>query len=64
MNLLDLSVSRFCNAVYAWCIRRVEDRDKFDYQLWLPLPGRMVREQDVEQERAEFASFMAAMKPG
>jgi hypothetical protein len=64
VNLLDLPIHRFCNAVYYWCIQRVEDRDKFDYQLNQPIPGRMVRESQVARERDQFASFMTAMKPG
>lgn len=60
---MDLPVDRFCNAIYAWVVPRVKDREQFDFQLTQPVPGR-VRPSDVERERAEFADFMGSMGAG
>ena len=62
VDLIRLPLDRFCNAVYAYSVEHVEDREEFDYRLTQPVPGR-VRDTDPEQELAEFAAFMAAMKP-
>lgn len=62
VDLMLLPLDRFCNAIYAWVVERVEDKERFDFELTQPVPGR-VRDTDVEQELDAFASFMGAMKP-
>jgi hypothetical protein len=61
-----LRPDRFCNYVYTWIMKRVEDREQFDTDLLAPLPGqkRKVRrpsEAELAQEGADFMSFMATM---
>lgn len=58
-SLLNLSPDRFCNAVYAWCVERVEDREQFDAQLTAPYAGRSAVTAD--DELAGFAAFTAAL---
>jgi len=53
-------MDRFCNAIYAWAMERVEDAERFDFELTKPVPGR-VRDTDVEEELDAFASFMGAV---
>lgn len=60
VDLTVLPIDRFCNAIYAWAVERVEDREKFDYDLYAPVPGR-VKATNVAQEKADFANFMGAV---
>jgi len=62
VELMHLPLDRFCNAIYAWAIQRVEDKERFDFELTRPVPGK-VRDTDVEQELDDFASFMGAVRP-
>jgi hypothetical protein len=58
---MALPVDRFLNAIYAWCLNRV-DQEKVDqwlHQLTLPIPGR-VEPVDVEAEMDDFAAFASA----
>lgn len=57
---MNLPIDRFCNAIYAWAMERVEDAERFDFELTKPVPGR-VRDTDVEEELDAFASFMGAV---
>ena len=61
MNLLALPIARFCDAVYAWCLQRTSDRDRFDMQLNMPIPGRAASERETQAELDGFASFMDTM---
>jgi len=63
VNLMDLRLDRFCNAVLYWCYQRVEDREQFHFQLEQPIPGR-VRQADVERELDDFSSFMSGFGGG
>ncbi|TFG40364.1 MAG: hypothetical protein E4H44_00215 [Candidatus Aminicenantes bacterium] len=60
-DLLSLHPARFCNAIYAWYVERVEDREKFDFALNKPIPGRPARESDVASEMQAFAQVAAMM---
>lgn len=42
--------------MYSWALERVEDRDKFDANMFAPIPGR-VTDADVEREMEAFAAF-------
>lgn len=59
---MGLRVDRFLNAVYVWCIRRIEpdDLDKWQWQLNEPIPGRAVTAAVVEEEMEAFAAFAGA----
>ena len=57
VNLLELRLDRFCNAIYWWTVQRVEDREQFDYQLHQPVPGRVTQE-DVDRELDDFSSLV------
>lgn len=63
VNLLDLRLDRFCNAILYWCYQRVEDRERLMFQLEQPIPGR-VRQADVERELEDFSSFMSGFGGG
>lgn len=58
VNLLILPLDRFCDAIYWWCVQRVEDRAKFDYELTKPAPGD-TSELAIQAEQDSFAAFMA-----
>jgi hypothetical protein len=61
---MELRPDRFCNAIYAWAAKRVENVDEFDRELLLPLPGRQQKapsQEVLEQEGAEFMAFMGTM---
>lgn len=60
---MTLRPDRFCNYVYAWAVERVENREEFDRELAMPLPGRSAKPSEavLEQEGQEFLSFMGAM---
>jgi hypothetical protein len=45
--------------VYAWCVARVEDREKFDAQLTADLDGKPAV--SAADELAGFAAFAAAL---
>lgn len=60
MSLRGLPPARLFNAIYAWAVERIEDREKFDYDLNAPIPGRRVSQATVEQERDAFAALAAA----
>lgn len=59
VDLTRLPLDRFCNAIYWWAVQRVEDRDKFDFQLEQSVGGR-VTPATVDRELDDFASFMGA----
>jgi hypothetical protein len=63
VDLEQLSLRRFLNAVHYWCLQRVEDAEEFLFRLEEPVPGR-VRDADVRREIDDFASFMAVMGGG
>jgi hypothetical protein len=56
-----LPVDRFLNAMYVWCMNRIEPekQDRWLHELNLPLPGRPVPV-DTEAEMDDFASFASA----
>lgn len=58
---MTLRVDRFLNAVYVWCIQRIEpdDLDKWQWQLNEPIPGRLTAA-TVEAERESFDAFAGA----
>ena len=56
VDLMSLPIYRFINAIYAWSLERVEDRQKFDDAIFAPIAGR-VTDADVEREREAFAAF-------
>jgi hypothetical protein len=61
VNLLDLTIRRFYNAIYAWAIQRVKDPEEFDQRLAALDSGpRIVTEQTVQGEMDAFAGLMAA----
>jgi hypothetical protein len=67
-DLMSLRVDRFLNAIYVWCVQRIEpdDLDRWQFQLNEPFPGRAVTAEVVEQEMDAFADFAGAfgvMKP-
>jgi hypothetical protein len=65
-NLLRESPARFCNAVYTWCIARVEEekREEWDNMLTAPLPGQEDRVTDnvAEEEGMAFMQVMQQTK--
>lgn len=60
---MTLRPDRFCNYVYAWAAERVENREEFDRDLLLPLPGRArkVSAELEQQEANDFMNFMGTM---
>jgi len=54
---MNLRLDRFINVVLLWMLERVEDRDRFFFQLERPLPGR-VRKADVDRELDEFSALV------
>jgi len=61
-DLMLLPLDRFLNAIYMWCVQRIEP-DKLDQwrsQLWGPIPGRAVTQATVEQDLEQFAAFAGA----
>lgn len=65
VNLLDLSLSRFCNAILAWALGRVENPDKFRADLFAEdgvVSPTEVPEEVVRDEMAAFGAFMTATK--
>jgi len=58
---MQLPVDRFLNAIYVWCLNRVEPEkvDQWINQLNMPLPGR-VEQVNVEAEMDDFAAFASA----
>lgn len=60
VDLTSLSLRRFLNAVLVWTYKRVEDRDKFDFELERPVPGKVSRS-DPAREMDDFASFAASV---
>lgn len=58
---IRLRPDRFCNLIYAWAVERVEDRERFDFDLNAPMPGqvRQPSEAELEREGADFMSFLA-----
>ena len=57
-----LPLDRFLNAIFVWCIQRIEP-DKLDqwrFQLEQPFPGQHVTEASVQQDMDAFASFAGA----
>lgn len=62
VNLLDLPLHRFLNAIYYWAIQRVEDAEQFHSVLYEPVAGEAVKvtAQDVKAELDDFAAFMGA----
>jgi len=61
IDLTHLPLDRFLNAIYVWCLSRVEPdkHDQWLFQLTQPIPGR-VEPVDVEAEMDDFASFASA----
>lgn len=59
---MGLRVDRFLNAIYAWCLPRLapEERDKWEYQLSAPIPGRVPSRASVAEEMDSFAAFAGA----
>jgi len=57
---MRLPPRRFLNAILVWCLGRVEDRERFLFQLRQPVQGR-VGKADVEREKEDFSSFMQVM---
>lgn len=57
VNLFHLRLDRFINAVLYWVLGKVEDREKFWWQLEQPMPGR-VRQADVNRELDDFAALV------
>jgi hypothetical protein len=60
-DLLDLPIRRFLNAVYAWAVERVGDRAEFDALLGEQDLGVDVTPEQVQEELADFGSFMQAV---
>lgn len=52
------------NLVYGWCVERVEEkkREEWDMMLTQPLPGTETEEPTQWQAEDEGADFMAAMQ--
>ena len=62
--MIRLPPHRFLNLVFAWCVRRFSDEQKF--QEWLfhleqPLPGDEKKKPSQTDLQAESDSFMALM---
>lgn len=65
-------MATFCNYVYTWLMERVkpEDRERFEYELNLPMPGKKesesVSEETVEAENSAFFAMagLAALDGG
>jgi hypothetical protein len=57
---MHLPLRRFLNAVLVWCYRRVEDRDKFVFELERPVRGKATRSDPV-REMDEFAAFASSV---
>lgn len=59
---MELRVDRFLNAVYVWCLQRLnpDDIDKWMFQLNEPLPGGPVTQATVEAEMESFDAFAGA----
>jgi hypothetical protein len=58
---MTLRVDRFLNAIYAWCLPRIDpqERDKWLFQLNAPIPGR-VTQVSAREEMDSFAAFAGA----
>lgn len=73
MNLLRLRLDRFCNAIRAWHLKRVEPerREEFNASLTEPLPDRYKdiaprnpTPRELEDEGAGFMALYAQVKGG
>ena len=65
IDLFSIGCRRFLNCVYAWCVARIpdENREEWDTQLIAPLPGQeaaLPSEAQIEQEGMDFMAAMAA----
>jgi hypothetical protein len=47
---LRLPFARFLNLIYAWYMERVEDKERFKYELEKPIPGMMVSDRLIADE--------------
>jgi hypothetical protein len=59
VNLLDLPLDRFCNALHFWFLEHVEKPEEFLYELSKPPPGVPVGDDVVKAEMDAFAALMA-----
>jgi hypothetical protein len=61
VDLTRIPLDRYLNAIYVWCLERIEPdkRDQWLFQLAQPIPGREVPV-DVEAEMDDFAAFASA----
>ena len=64
VEVVDLRPDRFFNAVYAWAIQRVEDRDQFHALVFDPPEGAEVSEHVIQAEKSDFDAFAAAFGAG
>ena len=62
-NLLNLSISRFCNAIVQWAMERVKDPEMFMHKLET-VSGSQASDLAKEREAAENAKFMSAFGMG
>ena len=65
MNLKALPGRTFYNVIYTWAAQRVEDIDKFEAELDMPLPGShttRVDQQTIDAENAALMKFAAEAK--
>lgn len=59
---MALPLDRFLNAIFVWCIQRIEP-DKLNewrFQLEKPLPGQQMTQASAEQDMEAFAAFAGA----
>lgn len=63
VDLITFPPHRFCNLVYGWCVKWLNEdkREKFDYDLTAPLPGTSTRHVSEATAEAEGAAFLAVM---
>lgn len=63
VDLIRLPPSRFLNCVYAWCLKRIDpkEREEWDRMLVAPLPGQETAKPTEAQLEAEGQDFMALM---
>lgn len=61
INLLDLPIDRFLNAIETWMIKRVKDVDRFLYEINKPVAGmgRTATEGQLNEEANAFMAFAA-----
>lgn len=66
VNLLRLPTHRFFNAVFAWCVERIdpEKREEWEMQLNEPFYNDTPTQAQLEREAEGFMALMGSNMPG